>query len=78
MGPFCANGVSTLRLKGSPCGSLLLVGSLGRKEEVGGGWSTREVREGYGVGFWKEIRKEGSLMLTNYCFFVRDGRRVRF
>ena len=23
-----------------------------------GGWCTREVREGYGVGFWKEIRKE--------------------
>ena len=46
--------------------------------EEGGGWSTREVREGYGVGFWKEIRKEGSLMLINYCFFVGDGRRVRF
>ena len=25
-----------------------------------GGWCTREVREGYGVGLWKEIRKEGS------------------
>ncbi|RVW36082.1 hypothetical protein CK203_079668 [Vitis vinifera] len=24
----------------------------------GGGWNSREVREGYGVGFWKEIRKE--------------------
>ena len=24
-----------------------------------GGWCTREVRGGYGVGFWKEIRKEG-------------------
>ena len=22
------------------------------------GWCTREVREGYGVRFWKEIRKE--------------------
>ena len=36
--------------------------------EEGGGWSTREVREGYGVGFWKEIRKEGSLMLKNIAF----------
>ncbi|RVW95937.1 hypothetical protein CK203_027605 [Vitis vinifera] len=26
--------------------------------EEGGGWSSHEVREGYGVGFWKEIRKE--------------------
>ncbi|RVW46464.1 hypothetical protein CK203_067278 [Vitis vinifera] len=26
--------------------------------EESGGWSSREVREGYGVGFWKEIRKE--------------------
>ena len=31
--------------------------------EEGGGWSSCEVREGYGVGFWKEIRKEGSLLL---------------
>ena len=23
-----------------------------------GGWCTREVREGYGVGLWKEIRKD--------------------
>ena len=23
-----------------------------------GEWCTREVREGYGVGLWKEIRKE--------------------
>ncbi|RVW78761.1 putative mitochondrial protein [Vitis vinifera] len=30
-----------------------------REEE--GGWVTREVRESYGVGFWKEIRKEGGL-----------------
>ncbi|RVW38691.1 hypothetical protein CK203_077479 [Vitis vinifera] len=35
MRPFCAIGVGVLRLKRSPCGSLLLVGSLGWKEEVG-------------------------------------------
>ncbi|RVW61029.1 hypothetical protein CK203_045822 [Vitis vinifera] len=29
------SGVGAMRLKGSPCGSLLLVGSLGRKEEGG-------------------------------------------
>ena len=46
--------------------------------EEGGGWSTCEIREGYGMGFWKEIRKEGSLRLKNITFFVGDGRRVRF
>ena len=42
------------------------------------GWCTREVREGYGVGFWKEIRKELPLMRSNFVFSVGDGRRVRF
>ncbi|RVX17120.1 putative ribonuclease H protein [Vitis vinifera] len=28
--------------------------------EEEGGWVSREVRESYGVGFWKEIRKEGA------------------
>ena len=35
IGSFCASGVGALQLKRSPCGSLLLVGSLVRKEEVG-------------------------------------------
>ena len=35
IGPFCANGVSVLQLKGIPIGSLKLVGSLGKKEEGG-------------------------------------------
>ena len=43
-----------------------------------GGWYTREVREGYGVRFWKEIRKEWPLMKSNLVFSVRDDRRVRF
>ena len=46
--------------------------------EEEGGWGTREVREGFGVGFWKEIRKEGSLLQNKVVFSVRDGRRVRF
>ncbi|KAJ9701497.1 hypothetical protein PVL29_006726 [Vitis rotundifolia] len=46
-------------------------------EEVGG-WFSREVREGYGVGFWKEIRKEDFLMFKNVSFAVGDGRRVKF
>ena len=43
-----------------------------------GGWSTRGVREGYGVGLWKEISKEGLLLLNNVSFSVGDGKRVRF
>ncbi|KAL6345789.1 hypothetical protein AAG906_017541 [Vitis piasezkii] len=34
--------------------------------EEGGGWNSREVREGYGVGFWKEIRKEGLLPFNDW------------
>ena len=30
------------------------------------------------MGFWKEIRKEGSLLLKNVSFAMGDGRRVRF
>ena len=42
------------------------------------GWYTREGREGVGVGCWKEIRKEGSLLSNNIVFSVGNGRRVRF
>ena len=52
---------------------------IGRKfGEEEGGWSTREVRNGFGVGFWKEIRKEQSLLQNKVVFFVAGGRRVRF
>ena len=43
-----------------------------------GGWCTREVKKGYGVGLWKEIRREGPLMFKNFVFFVGDGRIMRF
>ncbi|RVW32661.1 Transposon TX1 uncharacterized 149 kDa protein [Vitis vinifera] len=46
--------------------------------EEGGGWISCEVREGYGVGLWKEISKEGALMFKNVSFTVGDGRRVKF
>ena len=43
-----------------------------------GGWYTREGRKGFGVGLWKEIRKEGS-RLSNYIgFSVGNGSRIRF
>ncbi|RVW65755.1 LINE-1 retrotransposable element ORF2 protein [Vitis vinifera] len=40
-----------------------------------GGWSTCGAREGHGVGLWKEISKEGLLLLNNVSFSVGDGRR---
>ncbi|RVW98499.1 microtubule-associated protein AIR9 [Vitis vinifera] len=46
--------------------------------EEEGGWISCEVREGYGVGLWKEIRKEGVLLFKNASFIVGDGRRVKF
>ncbi|RVW49225.1 hypothetical protein CK203_073275 [Vitis vinifera] len=33
---------------------------------------------GFGVGFWKEIRKEGSLLQNKVVFSMGDGRRVKF
>ena len=35
IGLYCANGVGALRWKGGPFGSIILVGSLGWKEEDG-------------------------------------------
>ena len=36
------------------------------------------MREGYGVGLWKEIRKEGTLLSDKIVFSVGNGRGVRF
>ena len=47
---------------------------ISTKYGEGGGWISCEVREGYGVGLWKEIRKEGALMFKNVSFTVGDGR----
>ena len=44
---------------------------------VRGGWSTCGGREGFGVGLWKEISKEGLLLLNNVSFSVGNGKRVR-
>ena len=49
---------------------------FGEEEE---GWYTREVREGFGVGLWKEIRKEGRLSFAKQsCFSVGNDRNVKF
>ena len=70
IGPFCASGVGALWLKES-FWRLAISRKFGVQE---GGWCTHEVREGYGVGLWKE----GSLLFKNIVFSMGDGRRVRF
>ena len=46
--------------------------------EIYGGWHTCDIRGGFGVGLWKEIRKEWPLFLQNATFSLGDGRRIRF
>ncbi|RVW54967.1 Transposon TX1 uncharacterized 149 kDa protein [Vitis vinifera] len=52
----------------------LVISSKYGEEE--GGWISCEVREGYGVGLWKEIRKEGVLLFKNASFTVGDDAWV--
>ena len=52
---------------------------IGRKFRVEeGGWSTQAISEGYGVGLWKEISREGFLLSNKIGFSVGNGRKVRF
>lgn len=43
----------------------IISGKYGVKE---GGWNTRAVKEGYGVGLWKAIRKEGNFLINRIVF----------
>ena len=50
----------------------IISGKYGVKE---GGWNTRAVREGYGVGLWKAIRKEGNFLINRIVFSMGiEGR----
>ncbi|RVW37284.1 hypothetical protein CK203_088142 [Vitis vinifera] len=42
------------------------------------GGVSREVRDGYGVGPWKAIRKLGNLVSSRISFVVGNGQRVSF
>ncbi|RVX21116.1 Ferrochelatase-2, chloroplastic [Vitis vinifera] len=44
--------------------------------EVEGGWHSREVREGYGVGLWKVLRKEYELLSSRISFLVGNSRKL--
>ena len=43
-----------------------------------GGWHSRDVRKGYGVGLWKAIRKLGHIVSSRLSFVVGNGQRVSF
>lgn len=41
-------------------------------------WHPREVRDGYGVGVWKTIKKGWDLFFNGTTFEVGNGRRLKF
>ena len=43
-----------------------------------GGWHTYDLRGGYGISLWKEIRKEWPSFSQNTVFSLGDGRRINF
>ncbi|KAJ9701144.1 hypothetical protein PVL29_006475 [Vitis rotundifolia] len=51
------------------------VGKFGEDE---GGWTTREVRESYGLGLWKDIRKGWEEFFLRTSIRIGNGRRTRF
>ena len=46
--------------------------------EVYGGWSSGEIKGGFGVGLWKEIRKEWTHLLQNTSLVLGNGNRISF
>ena len=50
----------------------------GKYGEMEGGWCSKEVRGGYGIGLWKVIRKLWDLVFCRVSFSVRNGKRIKF
>ena len=42
------------------------------------GWTTSDIRGGFGTGLWKDIRKNWSTLSQNAIFSLGDGRRLCF
>lgn len=53
----------------------MIVGKFGKE---GGGWSLGVSKEGYGVDFWKAIKKNWEVFKSRICFVVENGRRIKF
>lgn len=43
-----------------------------------GGWFSKCPRGSYGIGPWKQIRKEVAHMHSNCSFFIEDRKRISF
>ena len=43
-----------------------------------GGWSSGEIKGGFGVGLWKEIRKEWTHLFQNTYLDLGNGSRISF
>ena len=50
----------------------------GKYGEEHGGWCTGAVKDGYGVGMWKTIRREWHVVECKLSFVVSNQRRVPF
>ena len=50
----------------------------GKFREEEGGWRSGMVRDSYGVGVWKEIRKQWELFNSMISFVVGNGCRMKF
>ena len=46
--------------------------------EMQGGWCSGESRNNFGIGLWKEIRKDWEVIVKNAKFVIGDGSRVSF
>ena len=53
----------------------VIVGKFGEEE---GGWTTRVVRESYGMGLWKDIKKGWEEFFLRTRIRIGNGRRTRF
>ena len=42
------------------------------------GWNTGDLRGGYGIGLWKDIRKGWHTLFQNVVFSLGDDRRLQF
>ena len=50
----------------------------GKCGEEQGGWCSKELRDGYGVGQWKATRREWHVVSSKLSFVVSNGQRVKF
>ena len=46
--------------------------------EENGGWNSSDVRGGFEIGLWKNIRKEWLTLSQNTSFSLGNGRRLGF